>query len=55
MQTTPLSAPSTDVLQGDHKSQLTQEEIAKAIAHHNRHHGKPAQTPQVQAQGKKHK
>ncbi|WP_420239525.1 hypothetical protein ACOBR2_08145 [Telmatobacter bradus] len=58
MQTTPtpLSAPSvSDVLQGDHKSQLSQEEIAKALAHHNRHHGKQEPQPQAQASGKKHK
>lgn len=36
------SAPSIqdDVLHSTDHSKLTQEEIAKAIAHHNRHHPK---------------
>jgi len=32
------SAIKNDVLHSDEHSKLTQEEIAKAVAHHNRHH-----------------
>ena len=39
-----------DVLHIPAQSQLTQEEIAKAVAHHNRHHPQPQQTNQSKAQ-----
>lgn len=32
-----------DVLHSENHSRLTAEEIAKAVAHHNRHHGKGSQ------------
>ena len=32
------SAIKSDVLHSDNHSKLTPEEIAKAVAHHNRHH-----------------
>ncbi|HEY2467703.1 MAG TPA: hypothetical protein VGI45_07665 [Terracidiphilus sp.] len=32
-----------DVLHNDDHSRLTQEEIAKAVAHHNKHHKEDAQ------------
>jgi hypothetical protein len=44
--TQPLTSVSDDVLHIPSISQLTPEEIAKAVAHHNKHHkdkvGKPA-------------
>ncbi len=33
------SSIANDVLHSDNPSKLTPEEIAKAVAHHNRHHG----------------
>jgi hypothetical protein len=32
------SNPQTDVLQSDHHSKLTSEEVAKAVARHNKNH-----------------
>jgi hypothetical protein len=32
------NVPSSDVLHSDHHSKLSAEEIAKAVARHNRHH-----------------
>jgi hypothetical protein len=32
------SSPVTDVLHSDNHSKLSPEEIAKALAHHNKHH-----------------
>jgi hypothetical protein len=46
--------PSNDVLQSDHHSTLSSEEIAKALARHNREHkGDQQQQQQVQAKAKK--
>lgn len=46
----------SDVLHGDHHSTLTAEEIAKAIAHHKKHHAGDDQKAQQKANaGKKHK
>lgn len=33
------SSEANDVLHNEEHSKLTPEEVAKAIAHHNRHHG----------------
>lgn len=47
---------ANDVLQNPEHSKLTQEEIAKAVAHHNkRHHGEEQQSgaPSKQGQNKK--
>ena len=33
------SNPTNDVLHAENPTKLTAEEIAKAVAHHNRHHG----------------
>lgn len=44
------SNPQTDVLQSDHHSTLTSEEIAKAVARHNRQHpAVKAENPQGKA------
>ena len=40
-----------DVLHNEEHSRLTQEEIAKALAHHKKHH--PQQQQQKAGQGKK--
>jgi hypothetical protein len=54
---TPQSSSSigNDVLHNDSHSKLSPEEIAKALAHHNRHHGGGAQNVSVKPAGKKHK
>jgi len=41
--TPPPAVDSNDVLQSDHHSHFTTQEIAKAVARHQREH--PAQTP----------
>ena len=56
----PDPAIESDVLHIESKSKLSAEEIAKAIAHHNRHHGgdQPQQAAvkiAKTAAGKKHK
>lgn len=46
--------PNTDVLQSDHHSSLSPEEVAKALARHNRDHkGDEQQEQQAQAKAKK--
>lgn len=49
------SSVSEDVLHLGSPTKLSAEEIAKAIAHHNRHHGgdQPQQAAAKNAQGKK--
>jgi hypothetical protein len=49
------SSIANDVLHSDHPSKLTPEEIAKAVAHHNRHHGGDGRqtSPSKGGQGKK--
>lgn len=44
-----------DVLRNPDHSRLTQEEIAKAVAHHKKHHpeGNPQNPPPKQGAGKK--
>ncbi len=51
------STATNDVLQASEHSKLSAEEIAKAIAHHNRHHhdGQPASAAPQQGTGKKKK
>lgn len=51
------TAPANDVLHIEAKSKLTPEEIAKALAHHNRHHhgDQPGNAKAKNAPGKKHK
>ena len=46
---------ANDVLHSDNPTKLTSEEIAKAVAHHNRHHGgeNPKTAPAKSQQGKK--
>jgi hypothetical protein len=44
---------ANDVLHNPDHSKLTQEEIAKAIAHHNKHHKEDAQQKAQGGQGKK--
>lgn len=57
MEPTNSSIPANDVLHIEPKSKLTQEEIAKALAHHNRHHhgDQPVQAKGKNVPGKKHK
>lgn len=50
-QTAPLA---NDVLHNEHHSTLTPEEIAKALAHHKKHHTGDAQKAEQNAK-KKHK
>ena len=49
------NAPVNDVLQSDHHAHMSEEEIAKARAHHVRKHGgeNPQNTAGSQRQGKK--
>jgi hypothetical protein len=51
------TAIQDDVLHLGTGTQLSAEEIAKAVAHHNRHHGgdKPQEVPQKGAPAKKKK
>ena len=52
----PNSGPQTDVLHSENHSKLTDEEIAKAVARHNKHHpeAKPQNpAPKVNKAGKK--
>ncbi len=51
------TAPANDVLHIAAQSKLSPEEIAKALAHHNRHHhgDQPADAQAKTAPGKKHK
>ena len=46
---------ANDVLHSENPTKLTPEEIAKAVAHHNRHHGgeNPEAAPAKSGQGKK--
>lgn len=53
-QTASTANTASDVLHSEHHSSLTPEEIAKAIAHHKRHHTGDAQQAQ-QTAGKKNK
>jgi hypothetical protein len=47
---------ANDVLHFENHSKLSAEEIAKALAHHNRHHGgdQPQSAPAKPDAGKKH-
>jgi hypothetical protein len=45
-------APGTDVLQSDHRSRLTTQDIAKAVARHQREHPTKAQAIEAKAQKK---
>jgi len=49
------NAPGNDVLQSDHHVHMSEEEIAKARAHHAKKHGgnEPEQTAGKQEKGKK--
>ena len=49
------SSIANDVLHSENHSKLTPEEVAKAVAHHNRHHGGDSQqnAPSKGGQGKK--
>ena len=49
------AAIKNDVLRSDNPTKLTAEEIAKAVAHHNRHHQKDRKgdAPMKGGQGKK--
>jgi hypothetical protein len=48
------AAIKSDVLHSDNPTKLTPEEIAKAVAHHNRHHQKDKpDVPAKGSQGKK--
>jgi hypothetical protein len=51
------SSVANDVLHLGSESKLSAEAIAKAIAHHNKHHhgGQEQNAPAKPAQGKKHK
>jgi hypothetical protein len=53
----PTVAPADDVLHIDAQSKLSPEEIAKALAHHNRHHHgeQPADAQAKPAPAKKQK
>jgi hypothetical protein len=46
-QTKPNTSIANDVLHFENNSKLSAEDIAKAIAHHDRHHGgkQPQETP----------
>jgi hypothetical protein len=57
MEPTKSTAPADDVLHIQAQSKLTPEEVAKALAHHNRHHhgDQPANAQAKAASGKKHK
>jgi len=48
----PNSGPLTEVLHSENHSKLTAEEIAKAVAHHNKNHS-PAKTENALAKAKK--
>lgn len=49
------SSIEDDVLHFENHSKLTSEEVAKAIAHHNRRHGADAAQKTGAASGKKNK
>jgi hypothetical protein len=52
-----ITEPASDVLHIEAQSKLSPEEIAKALAHHNRHHHgeQPANAQAKAATGKKKK
>jgi hypothetical protein len=54
-QNSPSSSVSEDVLHLGSPTKLSDEDIAKAVAHHNRHHSgdQPQQAAAKNAQGKK--
>lgn len=55
MESTESNKPiADDVLHLGSQSKLSPEEIAKALAHHNRHHG-GGEAPKAEAGGKKQK
>jgi hypothetical protein len=58
METTKSTSPeASDVLHFDNQSKLSPEEVAKALAHHKRHHNgdEPQSAPAKTGAGKKQK
>jgi hypothetical protein len=48
--TTPTPLVGSDVLQSDHRSRLTTQDIAKAVARHHREHPTKAEAATAKAQ-----